>query len=282
MKHLLSIAGSDCSGGAGIQADLKAFSANGVYGMTVITAITAQNTRGVRAVRAMDPDIVTAQIDAVFSDIRVDGVKIGMLAEGPIIEAVAAALRRWKPPITVLDPVMVAKSGHRLLTEEAERLLTEELLPLADLITPNIPEALKLAYAGQTQTQAEGAEQNENLSEQERERLALEILKRGARAVLIKGGHADDPDRSVDLLADGKGFRRFEAGRLDAHHTHGTGCSLSSALAAFLARGFSLEAAVERAKAYVTEGIAHGIAIGGGCGPIHHFYALYGGEELQP
>jgi hydroxymethylpyrimidine/phosphomethylpyrimidine kinase len=269
MYNVLSIAGSDCSGGAGIQADLKAFAANGVYGMTVITAVTAQNTRGVTAVRVLDPEIVSAQIEAVFSDIRVDAVKIGMLADGKIISAVAEALRRWNPPVLVLDPVMVAKSGHRLLAPEAEESLISELLPLADLLTPNIPEAETLSGL---ELQSADRESLENAGRR--------ILETGARAVLIKGGHSDDPESSADILVDAGGSGVYTAPRLEARHTHGTGCSLSSALAALLARGFSLDEAVKWAKAYISEGIAHGLPLGGGCGPIHHFYSLYGGKEL--
>ncbi|WP_319561118.1 bifunctional hydroxymethylpyrimidine kinase/phosphomethylpyrimidine kinase [Marispirochaeta sp.] len=271
MYNVLSIAGSDSSGGAGIQADLKAFAANGVYGMTVITAVTAQNTRGVNAVRVLDPEIVTAQIDAVFSDIRVDAVKIGMLADSRIISEVAEALRRWKPPVTVLDPVMVAKSGHRLLAPDAEESLKNKLLPLADLVTPNLPEAESLS----------GLE-IESADTAVLEKAARRILELGAGAVLIKGGHSDNSDSSTDILVDRHGTRHYTAPRLEARHTHGTGCSLSSALAALLARGFGLEQSVTWAKAYINEGIAHGLAIGGGCGPIHHFYSLYGGEELEP
>ncbi|WP_319476814.1 bifunctional hydroxymethylpyrimidine kinase/phosphomethylpyrimidine kinase [Marispirochaeta aestuarii] len=269
MYNVLSIAGSDSSGGAGIQADLKAFAANGVYGMTVITAITAQNTRGVTDVRVLDPEIVGAQIDAVFSDIRVDAVKIGMLAEEKIISAVARALARWKPPVLVLDPVMVAKSGHRLLAPEAEKSLITDLLPQADLLTPNIPEAESLSGM-ELQSADKGV----------LEIAGRRILETGAKAVLIKGGHSEDPESSADILIDDEGSRVFTAPRLNAQHTHGTGCSLSSTLAALLARGLSLDEAVRRAKSYISEGIAHGIPLGGGCGPIHHFYSLYGGEEL--
>ncbi|WP_319414747.1 bifunctional hydroxymethylpyrimidine kinase/phosphomethylpyrimidine kinase [Marispirochaeta aestuarii] len=269
MYNVLSIAGSDSSGGAGIQADLKAFAANGVYGMTVITAVTAQNTRGVTAIRVLDPEIVSAQIDAVFSDIRVDAVKIGMLADGKIISAVARTLARWKPPVLVLDPVMVAKSGHRLLAPDAEESLIRELLPLADLLTPNIPEAETLS--GMELQNADGALM---------EKAGRRILETGVGAVLIKGGHSQDPESSADILIDAGGSRVYTAPRLEALHTHGTGCSLSSTLAALLAGGLSLDDAVRRAKSYISEGIAHGIPLGGGCGPIHHFYSLYGGEEL--
>lgn len=268
MYNVLSIAGSDSSGGAGIQADLKAFAANGVYGMTVITAVTAQNTRGVNAMRVLDPEIVTAQIDAIFTDISVDGVKIGMLADTAIINAVAEALCKWRPPLVVVDPVMIAKSGHRLLLPEAEKSLVEAILPLADLVTPNIPEAQTLA----------GMDLN-GAGRDALEEAGMKIMDLGAGAVLIKGGHADDARTSTDILVDRKGSRTFEAQRLNGRHTHGTGCSLSSALAAQLARRSSLDQAVTRAKAYVHEGIAHGLAIGHGCGPIHHFYRLYGGEE---
>ena len=270
MYNVLSIAGSDSSGGAGIQADLKSFAANGVYGMSVITAVTAQNTKGVTAIRVLDPEIVTAQIDAVFSDIHVSAVKIGMLADTEIITAVAQALRKWKPSTIVLDPVMVAKSGHRLLAPEAEQCLIEELLPLADLVTPNIPEAetlagIKLQGADTAFLEAAGRR----------------ILELGAGAVLIKGGHSEDRETSTDLLVDATGSTSYSAPRLEARHTHGTGCSLSSTLAALIARGYALDEAIQKAKAYISEGIAHGLPVGGGCGPIHHFYSLYGGEELS-
>lgn len=265
MKHLLTIAGSDSSGGAGIQADLKTFSALRTYGMSVVCAVTAQNTRGVLTYRAIDPELIADQIDAVFSDIRVDAVKIGMLGTVAAIETVARKLREYAPPLVVLDPVMVAKSGHRLLDADAESALLDLLVPSATLITPNIPEAE--ALSGLTVSEEAGMQ-----------RAAEFFRKKGARAVLIKGGHLT---RSADdfLLDDSGGFF-FKGERIDASHTHGTGCSLSSALAALLARGYSLREAVAESKTWVAQGIREGLPIGGGCGPIHHFHEFYDGEGV--
>ncbi|MBN8219210.1 MAG: bifunctional hydroxymethylpyrimidine kinase/phosphomethylpyrimidine kinase [Spirochaetes bacterium] len=266
MKHVLTIAGSDSCGGAGIQADLKAFSAMGVYGMSVVSALTAQNTVGVKAVSLVDPAFVAAQLDAVFEDIRVDAVKIGMLGSRAIIGAVADFLRTRRPPILVLDPVMISKSGHALLPPDAVRALGEELLPLASVLTPNLPEAGALL--------GRGVEDEAGALQAARDLLAL-----GPSAVLLKGGHL--PGEPADLLVTPRGVTRFPGLRIDTPHTHGTGCSLASALTALLARGVPLESAVEKAKAYVAEGIRHGIALGKGHGPIHHFYGLYGGEESR-
>ena len=264
MKHVLTIAGSDSCGGAGIQADLKAFSAWGVYGMSVVTALTAQNTAGVRAVNLVDPAFVSQQLSAVFDDIRVDAVKIGMLGSEAIIRAVASFLEGHRPPVLVLDPVMISKSGHALLPPEAVRALSETLLPLCDVLTPNLPEAG--AIMGR-----------EVADEQEALGAARDLLVRGPKAILMKGGHL--PGEPVDYLVTARGTRRFPGVRIDTPHTHGTGCSLASALTALLSRGVALETAVEKAKAYVAEGIRHGIALGKGHGPIHHFYRLYGGDE---
>lgn len=260
MKHLLTIAGSDSSGGAGIQADLKTFAAHGAYGMSVITAVTAQNTIGVTAVQDISPAIIEAQIDAVFSDIRVDAVKIGMLSRPETIHCVAERLRFWQPPVIVLDPVMISKSGYPLLQPEACQALMAELLPLATLATPNLPEAEALLGRKIVDRQAMA-------------QAAEALLKFGMKAVLVKGGHlaasADD-----FLLMQGESHW-FESERIVSQHTHGTGCTLSSALTANLANGLSMVQAVAAAKAYVTEGIRHGLAIGSGCGPTHHFYSLY-------
>ncbi len=260
MKNLLTIAGSDSGGGAGIQADLKTFAAHGTYGMSVICAVTAQNTQGVTAVQDIDPAIVTAQIAAVFDDIRVDGVKIGMLSHSPIIEAVAAGLVKYKPKIVVLDPVMISKSGYALLAPDACAALIEELLPLATLVTPNLPEAEAICGF---KVEDEAA----------MVRAAKKIIELGAKAVLVKGGHLRGD--ASDLLFDGTSERWFPAKRIPGRNTHGTGCTLSSALAADLAKGLSLTEAVAAAKAYVTEGIKNGLDIGSGCGPLHHFVSLY-------
>ncbi len=260
MKHLLTIAGSDSSGGAGIQADLKTFSAHGTYGMSVITAITAQNTTGVTAVVDLNPSIIAAQIDAVFSDIRVDAVKIGMLSQPQTIACVAERLRFWQPSIIVLDPVMISKSGYALLKPEACAALIAELLPLATLVTPNLPEA-------ETLTGCKIA------SQEDMQRAAQAILAMGVQAVLLKGGHLADSADDFLLTRDGSCW--FEGVRVESQHTHGTGCTLSSSLAANLANGMTLAAAVAASKAYVTQGIRHGLAIGKGCGPTHHFYELY-------
>ncbi len=260
MKHLLTIAGSDSSGGAGIQADLKTFAAHGTYGMSVITAVTAQNTTGVTAVVDLSPEIIAAQIDAVFSDIRVDAVKIGMLSQPEIIDCVAERLRFWHPPIIVLDPVMISKSGYALLKPEACAALISQLLPLATLVTPNLPEA-------ETLTGAKIASREDML------RAAQAILSLGARAVLLKGGHL--AEAADDYLLTREGGAWFEGARIQSLHTHGTGCTLSSSLAANLAKGMTLAESVAASKAYVTQGIRHGLAIGKGCGPTHHFYDLY-------
>lgn len=221
MKHLLTIAGSDPSCGAGIQADLKTFSALGTYGVSVICAVTAQNTRGVRSSRTLDPEIIAAQLDAVFDDIRVDGVKIGMLADLTTIRTVAAALRRRHPPLVVLDPVMASKSGHRLLEPAAEASLVAELFPLATLVTPNLPEAAVPAGFPVSDEEA-------------MEAAARRLLEGGAGAVLVKGGHREA--EATDLLVDAAGVMRYPGPRLPVRHTHGTGCSLASAIAARAAR----------------------------------------------
>ncbi len=264
MRHVLSIAGSDSSGGAGIQADLKAMSACGVYGMTVITALTAQNTQGVQAVQIVDAEFIGEQIDSVFQDVRVDAVKIGMLPGPEAMRMVAQKLRHYQPRWIVLDPVMVAKSGHSLMAPEAVEVFQSEILPLASLLTPNLPE-----------TQALSGFLPRTLEEME---VAGDRLKAmGAQAVLIKGGHREED--ANDVLVDQNGSVVFSSPRLEARHTHGTGCSLSSAIASYLARGLSLREAVERAKNYVSTGISHGLSVGQGIGPIHHFWTLYQGEE---
>ena len=243
--RLLTIAGSDSGGGAGIQADLKTFAAHGAYGMSAITALTAQNTVGVRAVHEVPPEIVAAQIDAVLEDIGVDAVKIGMLASAPIIRAVADRLRHWKPPHVVLDPVMIAKSGDALLRDDAVEALLEELVPLCEIVTPNLPELERMG----------GAE---------------ELAKRGP-AVLAKGGHAEGPE-VVDLLIVGEEVHRFSHPRQATSSTHGTGCTLSSAIAARLGRGEELPLAVGGAIEYLQRAMAAAYPLGSGHGPVNHLW----------
>jgi hydroxymethylpyrimidine/phosphomethylpyrimidine kinase len=258
---VLTIAGSDSSGGAGIQADLKTFAAFRVYGASAITALTAQNTRGVFGIHPVPPAFVTAQIDAVFDDLEVRAVKIGMVVELSIIEAIAAALSRWKPEHVVLDPVMVASSGDRLLLAEAVESLRKDLIPRASLVTPNLPEAA--AFLNESVASDEAT-----IRSQGRRLLAL-----GARAVLIKGGHAQGAE-SIDYLFVGGSVTALPAPRLATTNTHGTGCSLSSAIAAGLAKGETLEQAVRGAKTWITAAIAAAdrLGVGHGHGPIHHFH----------
>lgn len=259
----LTIAGSDSGGGAGIQADLKTFSALGVYGASVVAAITAQNTRGVTAVAEVAPDMVAAQLEAVLDDIAVGAVKVGMLFSPAIVAAVAAGLARTAAPL-VLDPVMVAKSGDALLQPPAVVALVDALLPRATLLTPNLPEAARLLGEDEATTPDEAAAQGRRL-------LAL-----GPRAVLMKGGHARGA-RCTDLLVTEAGTFRFEAPRIATANTHGTGCSLSSAIAAGLARGLPLVEAVGAAHAWLHAAIraADGLRIGQGRGPVHHFHELW-------
>jgi hydroxymethylpyrimidine/phosphomethylpyrimidine kinase len=260
----VTIAGSDSSGGAGSQADIKTFAALGVYGASAITALTAQNTRGVSAIYDVPADFIAAQIDAVFSDLDVGAVKIGMLSQVAAIEAVAKGLDRHHAKNIVLDPVMVASSGDRLLAAEAIVVLRRLLIPRTLVVTPNLPEAAALTGA------------NLARSEVEMEVQARQILSLGARAVLIKGGHGDGVD-SVDLLIGQGEVVRLSAKRIATKNTHGTGCTLSSAIAAGLAKGLDLTAAVQAAKAYVTAAIAAAdqLKIGHGHGPLHHFYAQW-------
>jgi len=264
--RLLTIAGSDSGGGAGIQADLKTFDAHGVYGMSVVTAVTAQNTRAVTAVHEIPPEVVAAQIDAVFDDIGVDAVKIGMLSSVTIVEVVAGRLAQWQargahPPV-VLDPVMVAKSGDLLLRNDAVAALIRELLPLATLVTPNLPEAARLSAMDVTR---EGS----------RYEVARHLAERGP-AVLIKGGHGEGDELS-DLLFDGQRFHRFAGRRIETTSTHGTGCTLSAAIAARLARGDDLATAVEDAIEYLRGAIAAAFPLGDGHGPVNHLYRWFGG-----
>jgi hydroxymethylpyrimidine/phosphomethylpyrimidine kinase len=257
VRTALTIAGSDSGGGAGIQADLKTFSALGVFGTSAITAITAQNTLGVTAVFELPPEIVAAQIDAVLTDIGADAVKTGMLSNSEIIRVVAAKVREYGISTLVVDPVMVATSGDRLLREDAVEALRTELLPLATVVTPNLPEAEVLMG------------QEVSSLEQMRE-AARAIVGLGARSAVVKGGHlAGD---AVDVFYDGSSFTELPARRIDTTSTHGTGCTLASAIAALLARGEPLESAIGGAKVYLTAAIERSFPLGRGHGPVHHFH----------
>ncbi len=260
----LTIAGSDSSGGAGIQADLKTFAALGVYGTSVITALTAQNTRGVTGIHAVPADFVAAQIEAIFADIDIGAVKIGMVADAAIIDAIADVLRHVAPKAIVLDPVMVATSGDRLLALDAVDALKTKLIPLARIITPNLPEAASLLNE-------EVASDAATIEAQGRRLLAL-----GSSAVLMKGGHGEGPE-STDILVTANSVETLSAPRIATGNTHGTGCSLSSAIAAELAKGENLATAVRNAKAFVSAAIAAAdrFSVGHGHGPIHHFHRLY-------
>jgi len=252
----LTIAGSDSGGGAGIQADLKTFSAFRVFGMSVLTAVTAQNSVGVSGVHNLPPEFVARQIDAVLDDFGADAVKLGMLSTAPIIEAVAARLASHGQAHVVLDPVMIAKSGDALLQPDARAALVERVLPLAEVVTPNLHEASALADMPVT-------------TEKEMEEAARRIHARGPRHVLVKGGHLEGS--ATDILWDGRAFTRFPGPRLDSNNTHGTGCTLSAAIAAGLALGRSLPEAIRHAKAYVTAAIREGFAAGRGVGVLRHF-----------
>jgi hydroxymethylpyrimidine/phosphomethylpyrimidine kinase len=260
----LTIAGSDSSGGAGIQADLKTFAALGVFGASVITALTAQNTTGVSGIHQVPAEFVNAQIDAVFSDLAVGAVKIGMVAQRESIDAIAAGLTRWSPKHVVLDPVMVATSGDRLLAAEAVDALRTKLIPRASLITPNLPEAAALLDEPMATSEAAVEDQGKRL------------LAMGCQAVLIKGGHGQGAE-SIDYLIGASGASALAAPRIATRNTHGTGCSLSSAIAAGLAKGEAMETAVRNAKAWISAAIASAdrFSVGHGHGPIHHFHRFY-------
>lgn len=260
----LTIAGSDSSGGAGIQADLKSFAALGVYGASVVTALTAQNTRGVTGIQQVPADFVTAQIDAVFSDLEVGAVKTGMVADLQVIGAIAAGLAKWRPAHVVVDPVMVATSGDRLLRADAVEALRTKLIPLASLITPNLPEAAALLDVSVATSESAVADQGKRL------------LAMGPRAVLIKGGHGQG-NESIDYFITATGTMALPGPRVATKNTHGTGCSLSSAIAAGLAKGEDMERAVRNAKAWISAaiGAADRFTVGHGHGPIHHFHKYY-------
>lgn len=260
MKKVLTIAGSDCSGGAGIQADLKTFSAHGVFGMSVIVSVVAENTSRVIDIQDITPEMIEKQIDAVFEDIEVDAVKVGMLSTPECMRAVAGKLCQYKPEHVVIDPVMYAKNGCPLMDPSAVDALIESILPLADVLTPNIPEAERITGM-------------EIRSVTDMETAAQKIHDMGCRTVVVKGGHSIG--NALDVLFDGKQMHHFETQRIDTKNTHGTGCTFSSAVASQLALGMDICKAVEKAKAYVTTAITHSLAIGKGCGPTHHFYELY-------
>jgi hydroxymethylpyrimidine/phosphomethylpyrimidine kinase len=256
----LTIAGSDSGGGAGIQADLKTFSALGVFGMTAITAVTVQNTKGVAGFDELAPATVAAQILAVAGDIGVDAAKTGMLASAAIVEAVAEAAVEAKLPNIVVDPVFVSKHGHPLLADDAVDALRRSILPLATLVTPNLAEA-----AGLSRSEVETRE--------DMRRAAAAILALGPRAVLVKGGHLAD-DRATDLFVDGEREEWLEADRIDTPHTHGTGCTLSAAITAHLAMGAPLAEAVREGKVFVTEAIRHALPLGDGIGPVDQLWSI--------
>lgn len=266
IPNILSIAGSDPSGGAGIQADLKTFSALGCYGMAAITALTAQNTRGVDNAFMVPHDFVAQQIEAIFNDIRVDAIKIGMAGSAQTIGVLVEMILRHKPSYVVLDPVMVSTSGHSLLSKEAADAMRSQLLPLARVITPNVPEAEVLL--------GKSLEHDFQFNMQD---MAKALLKIGAQAVMLKGGHLGGPT-SKDVYADrGGAMEVLSAPRIKTIHNHGTGCTLSSALACYLAKGLPPPEAAHAAKKFVTHALEHGglLSVGGGHGPVHHFHALW-------
>jgi hydroxymethylpyrimidine/phosphomethylpyrimidine kinase len=267
IKTALTIAGSDSSGGAGIQADLKTFQALGVYGMSAVTAVTVQNTRRVHAVEEIDPQIVHDQITCLFDDITIHAVKIGMVSSVRVINAIADALETVRRPPVVLDPVMISKSGYALCAADARQALVERLFPLADVVTPNLHEAE--ALVGRAIADLE-----------QMEAAARQIVRQGAEKVVVKGGHLHGRD-ATDLLFDGRSVRRLSSPRTATANTHGTGCTFSSAIAAYLARGEAFFEAVQKAKVYITGAIEHALDIGRGHGPTHHFFDLYGRAGWQ-
>jgi hydroxymethylpyrimidine/phosphomethylpyrimidine kinase len=260
IRKALTIAGSDSGGGAGIQADLKTFAALGVFGTSALTAITAQNTTGVTQVCELSPALVGAQIDAVIDDIGAQAVKTGMLASAAIIQTVAKKIRQHRLKNLVVDPVMVATSGDLLIQKSAVAALRSQLIPLATVVTPNIPEAEELT----------GMKLHNGV---EIEEAARRIVAMGAQSVVIKGGHRKGP--AIDLFFDGKKIRALEARRIRTKNTHGTGCTFSAAIAAYLARGENLEGAVRAAKDYITAAIRAGFTVGAGHSPVHHFHSFW-------
>ena len=261
MRVALTIAGSDSSGGAGIQADLKTFQAHGVFGMSAITAVTVQNTQKVYDIQEIHPKIVHDQITCLFEDIEIHAVKIGMVSSIELIQAIAKALKSVKSPAIVLDPVMISKSGYSLLKQDAQDALVRYLFPLAQVVTPNIYEAQ--AITGHT---------IQNIDDMKI--AAVDILKLGAKKVVVKGGHLGK-DQATDILYDGLEFNTLQSHRVDTKNTHGTGCTFSSAIAANIALGKPFFEAVTLAKAYITGAIEHALSIGKGHGPTHHFFDIY-------
>lgn len=260
MKKVLTIAGSDSCGGAGIQADIKTMSAMGVYGMSVITAITAQNTKGVFKVQEINEDVIEKQIEVLFEDIEIDAVKIGMLSSTQIIQSISSNLKKYRAKNIVIDPVMVSKSGYKLLKDEAIEAL-KDFISLAFLVTPNIPEAEILA--------------NIKINNEENMINAAEIIQNlGAKNILIKGGHRSDNCTDILLLNNSK-IIKFKAERINTKNTHGTGCTLSSCITSLIAKGYSIENSVEIAKDYITKAINNSFSIGKGVGPVGHFIDLY-------
>ena len=260
IPRALTIAGSDSSGGAGIQADLKTFSALGVYGMSAIAALTSQNTQGVNGIVEVDPDFVSSQIRSVVLDIGVDAVKTGMLSNASVISRVSSDLKELKLEKVVVDPVMAAKSGDSLLKADAIEALVSQLFPIVLIITPNLQEAEVLSGVRIE-------------CEEDMKRAAVKLRGFGPKYVVVKGGHL--PGSPMDLLWDGRNFREYAGVRYQTPHTHGTGCTFASAIAAFLARGLSVEDAVGKAKTYVAGAIAKGLSLGLGQGPVHHFHEFY-------
>jgi hydroxymethylpyrimidine/phosphomethylpyrimidine kinase len=268
MKTALTIAGSDASGGAGIQADIKTFQAHGVFGMSAVTAVTVQNTQKVYAVQEMAPDIVSGQILCLFDDIEIDAVKIGMVSSITLIETIARALtqvQHRRPPV-VLDPVMISKSGYALMAKDAQDALVQHLFPLAAVVTPNLHEAQALTGMA-----------IESISQMKQ--AAKRIREQGAETVVVKGGHL--PGQATDIFYDGSTFLELKGRRIDTKDTHGTGCSFSSAIAANLALGKDMPAAVTEAKTYITGAIENSLSIGKGCGPTNHFFDLYARAGLK-
>lgn len=259
LKHCLTVAGSDPSGGAGIEADIKTFSALDCYAMSVITSVVAENTFSVKGKLDVPAEMITAQLEAVFEDIRVDGMKIGMLTDISSVEAVASAIGKYKPPVVIFDPVMNATAGAELLSPKAVETVKQRLIPLCTLVTPNIPEAEILTGMSIK-------------SSKDMKAAAVKLTEKGAKAVLLKGGHLSG--NAEDLLFDGKAFRFYSAPRISTNTTHGTGCTLSSAITAFMASGCLLPKAVEKAKEFITGAIEKGLDIGKGKGPLNHFYKL--------
>lgn len=264
----LTIAGSDSGGGAGIQADIKAFQANGTYATSVITAITAQNSQAVTQAMDLPVDLIAAQLDAVLGDFPVAAAKTGMLSSPDIIRTVAAGLRKHGLKTLVVDPVMISKSGFDLLHPDAISVLRDELLPLATICTPNAHEAARLTGMGPV------------CCIKDAKRAASIIHEMGASAVLVKGGHLRDEPDAVDVLFDGTSYHYYHEERVDTPHTHGTGCTYAAAIAANLAKGYALDVAVARAKLYVTKAIRGGLPLGSGHGPTDHFYFLRGGHDF--